>query len=424
MKNISQGKMKILSINTHASQGGAARIAGTIHRFLMSQPESDGVSSEMIVGWGEDDPLNHIFPVYEGQLSKSINAAWFRLTGRENGFLTRKTSKKIRSMLEVADLIHIHNLHGYYVPLDILQLLEDKPVVWTLHDFWIATGRCAYPLDCTSWMDHCTVCQSKFKYPGSVIGNYRKIYQKKLGLILKLNKLTLTAPSRSFCNELAGYGLGANDLRVIYNGVDTNIFKPVDDLQRNAILSEMNIPNDQKKMFCFVASQINDVRKGMKYISQAMEWLEYPARFIVIGNKSGAEQMLSKKNRHEIIFTGFLSEKTQVAKWLKVADYFINPSISETFGLTNLESLSCGTRPIVFRLPVFQETLSDWGIFVEKLGGKEFAERINEVMASKTSSEIRSAAHQYVFENFSEERMCRNYLSLYKEMTGPTQLGI
>ena len=44
------------------------------------------------------------------------------------------------------DIIHLHNIHGYYFDLNILRCFEkDKiPIVWTLRDTWVVTGRCAY----------------------------------------------------------------------------------------------------------------------------------------------------------------------------------------------------------------------------------------------------------------------------------------
>lgn len=407
--------MKILSVNTHASQGGAARIAETVHRYLLGLPAGEGISAEMIVGWGNEEPNSNIHPLYRGSISKFANAGWFRLLGEDGRFLSKSSTEMLKGAIQKSNLIHIHNLHGYYLPIRFLELLEDKPVVWTLHDFWITTGRCAYPLECSAWLNQCAKCGSRTYYPASLFSNHRMLYLKKMSLISRLRNLTLTVPSLTFQDELSRFGLNTEDLRVVYNGVDTDTFRPANDSERRLLLSELDIIDDGLIMICFIASQISETRKGMQYLNKAMKVLEKPARFVVIGDKRGAEKVVPESTGHDIIFTGFLPDKRDVAKWLKVADFFINPSISETFGLTNLESLSCGTRPIVFRLPVFQETLSDWGIFVENVGAIELANKINEVTTSRISGKLRSAAHQYVQEKFSEERMCRQFMDIYKE---------
>jgi putative colanic acid biosynthesis glycosyltransferase len=211
-------------------------------------------------------------------------------------------------------------------------------------------------------------------------------------------------------------------VRFVYNGVDTTFFRPLrDESERDRLLFEMKIPDDGKPLLCFVANQVAFALKGLQHLVAAMEWLKESARFIVIGDKKGAEQLFHKSGRHEVIFTGFLPDKIQVSRWLKISDFFINPSISETFGLTNLESLSCGTRPIVFKLPVFHETLSDWGIFVDEIGGRELAEKITASLERKTTREMRSEAHKYVCDNFSEDLMCRHFVDIYQEKIMPAK---
>lgn len=45
------------------------------------------------------------------------------------------------------DIIHLHNIHGYYINVFILfnfLKMYKKCVVWTLHDCWSFTGHCAY----------------------------------------------------------------------------------------------------------------------------------------------------------------------------------------------------------------------------------------------------------------------------------------
>ncbi|TAN40750.1 MAG: glycosyltransferase [Nitrospirae bacterium] len=408
--------MKILTINTHSTRGGAARVAGTIHNFLMRRPLSEGISSEMVTGWGDNEPAAHRAAVFNGQASKYINAAWFRLHGSDGGMLIRRAGTRLAKEVEDADLVHIHNLHGYYVALDFLKLLEDKPVVWTLHDFWIATGRCAFPIDCTGPLDQCARCPDRAKYPAAIRRSFRTQYMNKMALISRLKKLTITCPSHTFSGELARYGLDIAGLRVIYNGVDTAVFKPGNDREYDSIRADIRLPDTGRPVLAFAANQVADPRKGLYYLAQAMDRLEDPVTLIIIGEHKGARRLLPVNTKHTVIFTGFLQDKLRVADLLKISDYFINPSIAETFGMINLESLSCGTRPIVFALPVFRETLSDWGIFVDKAETPSLTAKIKECIADKTTNEMRFLAHKYVCDKFSEDIMCSNYLNLYKEI--------
>lgn len=49
------------------------------------------------------------------------------------------------------DLIHIHELHAYFVNLNLLiQYIKKKriPVVWTFHCEYMYTGKCGYAYEC------------------------------------------------------------------------------------------------------------------------------------------------------------------------------------------------------------------------------------------------------------------------------------
>ena len=66
-----------------------------------------------------------------------------RLTGKHGLYSKRATKRLIEDIKEYnPDIIHLHNIHGYYVNYEILFgfLKEyDKPIVWTLHDCWTFT---------------------------------------------------------------------------------------------------------------------------------------------------------------------------------------------------------------------------------------------------------------------------------------------
>ena len=58
------------------------------------------------------------------------------------------------------DVIHLHNLHGYYLNIEVLFSYLKKsgiPVVWTLHDCWSMTGYCPHfeNVNCTQYRTEC-----------------------------------------------------------------------------------------------------------------------------------------------------------------------------------------------------------------------------------------------------------------------------
>ena len=70
------------------------------------------------------------------------------IVGREGVFSYFGTKRFIKKLKKIdPDVIHLHNLHGYYLNLPLLFRYikgSNKKVVWTLHDCWAFTGHCPH----------------------------------------------------------------------------------------------------------------------------------------------------------------------------------------------------------------------------------------------------------------------------------------
>lgn len=74
------------------------------------------------------------------------------------GFSSKKATKEfIKEIDEIRpDIIHLHNIHGYYINSKVLFEYLSKlniPIVWTFHDCWSFTGHCAHfdYIGCEKW---------------------------------------------------------------------------------------------------------------------------------------------------------------------------------------------------------------------------------------------------------------------------------
>ena len=95
---------------------------------------------------------------------------------------TRHLVREIRRIKP--DVIHLHNIHGYYINYPVLfSCLGDMdiPVVWTFHDCWPVTGHCAYfdLANCQKWKTGCHHCELKSQYPSSIVDRCERNYQMK-----------------------------------------------------------------------------------------------------------------------------------------------------------------------------------------------------------------------------------------------------
>ena len=98
------------------------------------------------------------------------------------------------------DIIHLHNIHGYYINIELLFNYLKKnniKVIWTLHDCWSFTGHCSYfdMVKCEKWKTECKNCPQKQSYPKSLIDNSKWCYKKKKEIFTSA-KVTLVTPSK------------------------------------------------------------------------------------------------------------------------------------------------------------------------------------------------------------------------------------
>ncbi len=155
--------MKLLQINpvlrTSTSTGrivreiGEAAMSAGWESYIAYSVGRDGkmscTSKRVFVG----DPLSVAF---HGMITRL-----FDRHGLASDAATRKFLKDIERINP--DIIHIHNIHGYFLNYKILfdwLSRSGKPVVWTVHDCWLFTGHCYYYMkaDCDKWKYGCGRC--------------------------------------------------------------------------------------------------------------------------------------------------------------------------------------------------------------------------------------------------------------------------
>jgi hypothetical protein len=160
--------MNILQINTTINSGSTGRIAEDIGIAVIKEG-----SKSYIAAANTNQSSNSEIIKIGNKFDRKLHGLKTRLFDR-HGFgsksATRLMIQKIRRLNP--DIIHLHNIHGYYLNVDILfhYLKEVQlPVVWTFHDCWPITGHCAYfdRFNCIKWQTECFACPAIRGYPAS-----------------------------------------------------------------------------------------------------------------------------------------------------------------------------------------------------------------------------------------------------------------
>lgn len=329
--------------------------------------------------------------------------------GRHGFGSTRSTKKFLNQIDKIQpDIVHFHNLHGYYLNIEILLSYLSKkniPIVWTLHDCWAITGHCTHfeNYGCYKWKTQCEKCPLLMaQYKSRLFDRSKKNYQKKKELYLSLGNLTLVPVSYWLGGIIRESILGGHSIKVIRNGIDLDSFKPTD----NNVRSKLNIPYDKKIILGVVASGF----KGKKEFIELTKNVRY--QVVVVGvNK---EWMKGLPNN--IICVERTNNQQELAEYYSSADVFVNPTYDDTFPTTNLEAQACGTPVVTYKAGGSPETIDEnTGIAVERGDFTALQNAIEEIIINGKnhySIACRERAEKY----FNKDERFMDYVFLYEEL--------
>ena len=172
--------MKILQINSVCGVGSTGKICVDIAKVAKEY----GHECVIAYGRGEAKGWDAVYKITNsiGNKLHFVKSRIFDRHGLGNSFETKKFVKFIKTY--DPDVIHLHNIHGYYINYKILFdyiKTSRAKIVWTMHDMWPITGHCAQSLDCKKWEHQCQKCNYLNDYPKSILDNSFKNYNDKKG---------------------------------------------------------------------------------------------------------------------------------------------------------------------------------------------------------------------------------------------------
>lgn len=401
--------MKVLQINTVANSGSTGRITEGIGQEIINR----GWQSYMAYARAAN-PSTSVLIKIGNKFDHYLHALITRVTDRHgigSVYATKKLIKQIRKI--DPDIIHLHNIHGYYLNIEILfKYLKNsqKPIVWTLHDCWSFTGHCAYYeyVECSKWLTGCYSCPQKREYPKSILFDRSKQnYADKKRIFNSVENLTIVPVSKWLEGEVKKSFLKNHNIVTIQNGIDLEKFYPREN--SDEIFERYNIGG--KKIILGVASTW-DKRKGLEYFFKVAEMLPENLQIILVGLSESQLKSLPPK----IIGIKRTESIDQLAELYSVASVFVNPTLEDTYPTTNLEAIACGTPVITFKSGGSPESVNDaTGVVVEK---GNIAELLQEILKITDIGKERfySPCRTYALENFDKKQKFQEYIDLYKKL--------
>ena len=399
---------KIFQINSDVNSGSTGRIAEEIGQAAMNS----GWESYIAYGRNARQSQSELIRI-GSDWDVKVHGFQTRLFDR-HGLGSKLVTKDLIDKIKIIspDIIHLHNIHGYYINIEILfKYLQNSniPVVWTLHDCWPITGHCSYFtfVGCEKWETKCYSCPQKKSYPASwLLDRSEKNFYLKKELFTSLPNLTLVPVSKWLSGIIKESFLNEYPKKVIHNGINSDVFKP--SISRTF---RTRYGLESKFILLGVAS-VWTPRKGLKDYIELSKRLNTDFTIVLVG--------LTRK-QIEILPNNILGiERTEnveeLAEIYSAADIVLNLSYEETFGLTTVEGLACGTPGIVYNATASPELIDNsTGIVVEKGDIYGLMEAINHIKI-KGKEYYTEACVYRVLRLYRKEDCYKEYLELYESL--------
>ena len=435
--------MRILSVNTNDTHGGAARAAMRIMQGVQQQ----GVEIQMLVkekqsAINEVVALQQFLPqskwyylvdwIAQKIKNKYYHLLWYpyRKT-KENVFMSDLRGTRLSGVLQKLDydVLHLHWINQRFIKLQ--DLPKGKPIVWTLHDSWPFCGVCHYFVDCNNYMTHCGNCP--MLHSNKLRDLAYRIFEEKLRVYKGLN-LHIVTPSH-WLGECAKQSalFGNFPVTVIPNCLEIDIYRPLTEqevdnrlsvaIRQYPVLHVVKRAAGEKAAKPFILygamNAATDRIKGFTSLLSALKMLDqegFEANLVVFGASAGDLPMQFK--HINVQFIGYVSDTDLLVTLYNLADVMVVPSLTENLSCAIMESLSCATVVCCFDIGGNSDMVEHQvnGYLAKEKDSEDLARGIRWCLDNNKDGALSAAARKKVLDNYTIENVGKQYVELYEKI--------
>jgi len=304
---------------------------------------------------------------------------------------------KLRDLMpkERFDVIHDNQTLGYGM---LLMKSFDVPIVATIH----------HPIT----VDLATSLAQSDTFRRGTRWTMFYSFLTMQGIVSRRMARVVTVSQSSAEDTARAFKLRKDRVRVVYNGIDTDIFRRLDGVEKE--------PNS-----LVVVGKVEDKTKGIPYLLEAVKLLkgDVNVKLYVVGKQEASEgygtnlaQQLGISDR--VTFTGYVGTD-ELVRLYSSAEIGVTASVYEGFGLPAAEAMSCGTPVIVTRAGALPEIVGDGaaGILVPPTDPRSLAAAIKHLLADKPlRQKMGQAARKRIEDFFSWQAAARKTVEVYREL--------
>jgi glycosyltransferase involved in cell wall biosynthesis len=410
----------------HVNLGDSARYGGTavaVSRLNQALQQA-GIDSRVLCGFlDQEQPGYNLLP--RPMLLRLLEAIVKRIT-REFGlndvhsfssFLLKRSP-----LIAKADILNLHCIHhGYFNYLSLPYLTAQKPTIYTMHDMWSFTGHCTYSFQCDRWRTGCGKCPDLTIVP-AVKRDATQIEWKLKKWAYEHSNLSIVSPSLWMADLLRNSILNCCSIEHIPNGIDTNLYRPVDTEESRSLLGIQA----GKKVLMFGAAYLDDPRKGFDLLVSALESLpnELKTEMVLLIFGTGSED-IAQTVGITTINLGYVTSDQQKAIAYSAADLFIFPTRADNLPIVLQESMACGTPIVSFNVGGVPELVRPGvtGYLAKPEDCNDFRNGIIELLEDEElRCKMAFNCREIAVNEYSLDLQAKRYIGLYKKIYATLRL--
>lgn len=399
-------KMKVLQVNCVYNKGSTGKITYDLHKGMLEK----GIESVVCYGRGENIKDLSVYKICPEWYSK-MNNAISRITGIMYGGCAFSTHKLISTIMnEKPDVVCLQCINGYFVNIyKLIAFLKKSriPTVVVLHAEFMYTANCAHSYDCEGWINGCGHCLRYKKETKSILIDNTAVSWKKMKNAFHGSEDTMLIVSVSpWVRNKAKQSpmLSNHEHRVVFNGIDTNVFTPTIKI---GLLNQYKDRN--KKIVLHVTARFSDQNKGGKYVLQIAEKLGDDYLVLLVGNGLPSQESVPQN----VVCVGAISNSKELAAYYSISDVTLITSKRETFSMVCAESLCCDTPVVGFYAGAPEQiSLPDYSAFSQYGDVDHLLNNVIYWANHKKDGKCASAAKVV----YDRSRMVTAYIKIFEEI--------
>lgn len=391
-------KQKLVYNISYSNSGGVGHVAAELNKGIIKYLGIQSRHLYFMSGNIFQLNINLLFLQISALLDKLIVSK--HLSNNLFSFYRSKSKGKLEGVISsISDsTLIIHWFPGCLRYRKINNAIQhSNKVILVLHDCEIFTGGCHFTGDCRNYESGCSKCPQVRK---SFHNGIKKNFNLKSTSFAQTNNLIIVSPSQWLTEKAKKSAMFSSATYVTIPNLIS------EDFLRN---SQRSAPGKEFAGFRlgFIASNINDHRKGLKLLLTAIEnhkLREVKLTLDVVGQKN----IFKNVDTDRVCFRGNINDKTLLFDFLINLDLLVVPSYEDNFPSVILEAKALGVPVLARAVGGITDMIKDQVTGIIFKDDQDFFEKLSSTLNQNLLWELSANAKKNILQqNYNKEIMSK-----------------